>query len=74
MRIGKNTKNDKLEFDNLLLENSKKQIVLGATIDNKLTFDSHFKIICRKASLKLGGLLSITNYFNSIQKRHILVE
>lgn len=47
MRIGKNTKNDKLEFDNLLLENSKKQVVLGATIDNKLAFDSHTKNILK---------------------------
>ena len=32
--------NDKFEFDNLLLETSKEEIVLGITIDNKLTFDN----------------------------------
>ena len=43
MCIGRNTENDKFEFDNLLLENSKEEVVLGVTIDNKLTFDSHIK-------------------------------
>ena len=35
--VGRNFENDKFEFDNLLL------VVLGVTIDNKLTFDSHMK-------------------------------
>ena len=50
MCISRNTQNDKLEFDNWLLENRKEEVVLGVTIDNKLTFDSHIKNICRKAS------------------------
>ena len=49
MCIGRNTKNNKFEFDNLLLENSKEEFVLGVTIDNKLTFDRRIKNICRKA-------------------------
>ena len=61
-------KNDNIEFDNLLLENSKKEVVLGVTIDNKLIFDSHIKNVCRKASQKLGALLGITNHLNSSQK------
>ena len=32
-------------------------LVLGVTIDNKLTFVSHIKNICRKAGQKLGALL-----------------
>ena len=71
MCIGRNTENDKFEFDNLLLENSKEEVVLGVTIDNKLTFDSHIKSICRKAGQKLGALLRITNYLNSSQKKLI---
>ena len=39
---GRNTENDKFEFDNLFLENCK-EVVLGVTIVNKLTFDSHIK-------------------------------
>ena len=73
MCIGRNTENDNFEFDNLLLENSK-EVVLGVTIDNKLTFDSHIKSICRKAGQKLGALLRITNYLNSSQKSLFLAE
>ena len=71
MCIGRNTENHKFEFDNLLLEKSKEEVVLGVTIDNKLTFDSHIKSICRKASQKLSALLRITNYLNSSQKKLI---
>ena len=71
MCIDRNTENDKFEFDNLLLENSKEEVVLGITIDNKLTFDSHIKSIHRKAGQKLGALLKITNYLNSSQKKLI---
>ena len=71
MCIGTNTENDKFEFDNLLLENSKEEVVLGVTIDNKLTFHSHNKNICRKAGQKLGALLKITNYLSSSQKKLI---
>ena len=63
MCIDWNTENDKFEFDNLLLENSR-EVVLGVTIDSKLTFDSHIKNICRKVGQKLGALLRITNYLN----------
>ena len=71
MCSGKNTENDKFEFDNLLLESSKEEVVLGVTIDNKLAYDSHIKSICRKAGQKLGALLRITNYSYSSQKKLI---
>ena len=45
MCIGRDTENDKIEFDNLLLENSKEEVVLGVTFDNELTFDAHIKNI-----------------------------
>ena len=56
-RLGRNTENDKFEFGNLILENSKEEVVLGVTIDNKLTFDSHIKNICIKTSLKLSCIV-----------------
>ena len=37
----------------MFLENGKEEVVLGITIDNKLTFDSHVKSICQKAVQKL---------------------
>ena len=69
MSIGRNPENDKFEFGNFLLGNSKEEVVLGITIDNKLTFDSRIKNICRKAGQKLGALLRITNYLNSSQEK-----
>ena len=66
MCIGRNTDNDKFEFDKLLLENSKEEVVLGVTIDNKLPFNSHIKNISRKACQKLGASLRITNYLDCI--------
>ena len=69
MCIVRNTKNDKFEFDNLRLENSKEEVVLGVTIDNKFTFDSQIKNICKKAGQKLDALLGITNYLNSSQTK-----
>ena len=69
--IGRNTKNDKFKFDKLLLENSKEEVVLDITIENKLTFDSHIKDVCGKAGKKFGTLLPVTNSLNSSQKKLI---
>ena len=41
MCIGRNTENDKLEFDNLLLENSKEQVVLVLL---QLAINSHLVV------------------------------
>ena len=65
MCVGRNTENDKFEFDNLLLGNSKEEVVLVVTIDDKLIFDIHIR---RRADQKLGALLRITNYLNSSKK------
>ena len=47
------------KFENVCLENTKEEVTLGITIDNKLTFDSHIKSICRKAGQKLSALSRI---------------
>ena len=52
MSIGRNPENDKFEFGNFLLGNSKEEVVLGITIDNKLTFDSHIKNYLQKSWTK----------------------
>ena len=63
MCLGKNSNNDRFAFDNLCLENSNEEVILGVTIDDKVTFDSHIKNICRKAGQKLCVLSSVSNYF-----------
>ena len=65
MCVGRNTENEKFEFDNLLLGKSKEEVVLGVTIDNKLIFDIRIR---RRADQTLGALLRITNYLNSSKK------
>ena len=66
--LGKNKEYDKFNFGNISLNNSKKEVILGLTIDNKLSFDNHVKKICRKASQKTCALSRISNYLNSKQK------
>ena len=44
MSLSKNSDNDKFAFGKLRLENSNEEVILGITIKNKLTIDSHIKI------------------------------
>ena len=46
----------KLIFKGLVIKNSKEQKILRVTIDNKLTFKSHIKNLCKKASQRIGAL------------------
>ena len=68
MCIGKNTENDIFKFENVFLENSKKEVILGITINNKLFFDSHMKSMCRKAGQKLSALSRIPPYLETDKK------
>ena len=52
----------------MCLENSKEEVILGITIDNKLTFDSHIKSMCRKAGQKLSALSRISPYLETDKK------
>ena len=53
MCVGRNTENDKFEFDNLLLGNSKEKVALGVTTDNKFIFDIHIKTFVEKLTKNL---------------------
>ena len=48
--FGKDTENETFTFNNFIFSNSNEEKVLGISIDNKLTFESHIKILCRKAA------------------------
>ena len=74
MCFGKNKENDTFNFGNISLKNSKEEVILGLTIDNKLSFDNHVKRICRKASKKTCALSRISNYLDSKQKEIIFKE
>ena len=68
MCIGKNTESDIFKFENVCLENSKEEVILGITIDNKLTFDSHIKSMCQKVGQKLSKLSRISPYLETDKK------
>ena len=54
--LGKNKEKDTFNFENISFKNSKEEVILGLTIDSKLSFDNHVKKICRKASQKACAL------------------
>ena len=68
----KNTESDIFRFEIVCLENSKEEVILGITIDNKLTFDSHIKSICRKAGQKLSALSRTSPYLETDKKELLL--
>ena len=45
MYLGKNKGNYTFNFKNMSLKNSKKEVLLGLAIDNKLSLDNHVKNI-----------------------------
>ena len=45
-------KNEIFIVDNFIFNNSSEEEILGITIDNKLTFKSHIKVLCKKSPRK----------------------
>ena len=72
MCLWKGTGNETFNFKGLVMKNSKEQTIFGVSIDNKLTFKSHIKNSCKKASQKIGALSKLSNYPNDYQKRLVL--
>ena len=71
MCLGKDTENETFIFNNFIFNNSNEEKILGITIDNKLTFKGHIKILCRKAAQKMGALSRLLNHLSDSQKRSI---
>ena len=46
------------------MNNSKEEKLLGVIIDNRLTFSSHMRELCKKASQKRSALSRISNQLN----------
>jgi len=69
MCIGKNTENETLVINNTTLHNSKEEKILGVIIDNKLTFNSHIREICKKASQKISALSRVSYQLNDAEKK-----
>ena len=53
------------------MKNSKEEEILGVVIGNKLTFKSHVKNLCKKASQKIWAMSRLINYLNDSEKKMI---
>ena len=59
-------------ISNFKITNSKKEKLLGVTIDNDLKFESHIESLCSKASQKLYALSRMSSYMGLGQRRLIM--
>ena len=62
-----------IQIAKVSIKSSSSKKLLGVTIDNKLTFDSHVEGICQKGSRKLNALARLVNYMD-LPKRRILMN
>ena len=62
MCIGKDGGNETFTFKDVCYKRSKEEVILGITIDNKLSFDSHIRKMCKKSGQKLNALSRITTF------------
>ena len=68
MCLGKNTENETFIFKDTIINNSKDEKILSDTIDNRLTFSSYIKELCKKASQKISALSRTPNQLNDSEK------
>ena len=61
-----------LNLDDLIIQNSKSEKLLGINIDNFLTFNEHVSKLCKKASQKLHAIARISSYLNKNKLRLIM--
>ena len=72
MCIGRDVKNETFTFKDACYKNSKEEVILGITIDNKLNFDSYIKNMCKITGQKLNTLSRISKLLNKdIEKDYI---
>ena len=55
------------------LKKSDYEIILGITTNRKLTFNKHFKNLCKKAGQKLCALLRISPYLDENKKKAVIL-
>ena len=65
MSFGSNPgKSDLILKDSTKIPSAEEYIILGVTIDNRLTFNNHLKKHCKKIVNKLNALTIIASYLN----------
>ena len=72
MSFGSNPdKSDLILEDSTKILSAQEYVVLGVTIDNRLSFYNHHKNLCKKIANKLNSLTRIAPYLNHNQIRLI---
>ena len=61
-----------IHIDNFDVCNTPSQVLLGVTLDNKVTFNTHITSLCKKASQKLHALSRVSNYMTLKQRKLIM--
>ena len=64
MCIGRDGGHETFTFKDACYKNSKKEVILGITIDNKLCFDSHIRKMFKKSANNLNALSRISTFLN----------
>ena len=59
-------------IDGNIIQSENSQVLLGITIDSKLSFNEHINNLCKKASSKLNALARISNYMDFPKRRVIM--
>ena len=67
MCIDKEGENEAFAFEDVCYKNSKEEVILRITIDNKLNFDSHIRKMCKNSGQKLNALSRISIFLNKDQ-------
>ena len=70
MCIGRDGEHETFTFKDVCYENSKEEVILGTTINNKLNFDSHIRKMCKKSGQKLNVLSRMLTVLNKDKKDH----
>ena len=68
MSLEKDTENKDFYFEDIIIEKKEEVKILGVTIDEKLSFNSHIKTLCMKVSQKLGALSRMSHCLSKTEK------
>ena len=62
-----------LNINNVKITESSSVVLLGLTIDNRLTFKDHINILLGRTSFKLHALRRIRKYFTAIKAKLLYI-
>ena len=69
---GNNNTNITISIENITINISKSMKLLEITVDNKLNFEEHISVLCKKASLQLNGISRLQNKIGKNEKETII--